>query len=46
MRTWCRERLAAYKVPKKIVAVSDFPRSMLGKVLRKQLRDEYLARQG
>jgi len=44
MRTWCRERLAAYKVPKKIVAVPDFPRSMLGKVLRKQLRDEYLAR--
>lgn len=45
MRSWCRERLAAYKVPKKIVAVPDFPRSMLGKVLRKQLRDEYLARQ-
>lgn len=44
MRTWCRQRLAAYKVPKKIVAVPDFPRSMLGKVLRKQLRDEYLAR--
>lgn len=43
MRSWCRERLAAYKVPKKIVAVPDFPRSMLGKVLRKQLRDEYLS---
>jgi len=46
MRDWCRERLAAYKVPKQIVVVSDFPRSMLGKVLRKQLRDEFLTRQG
>ena len=46
MRNWCRERLAAYKVPKQIVAVPEFPRSMLGKVLRKQIREEYLARHG
>jgi long-chain acyl-CoA synthetase len=40
---YCRERLAAYKVPRDIVAVDDLPKSMLGKVLRKQVREEYLA---
>ncbi len=40
---FCRERLAAYKVPRDIVAVDDLPKSMLGKVLRKQVREEYLA---
>ncbi|MBI4899086.1 MAG: AMP-binding protein [Actinobacteria bacterium] len=43
---WCRERLAAYKVPRQIVTVDDLPKSMLGKVLRKQVREDYLAAQG
>ncbi|WP_159807233.1 long-chain-fatty-acid--CoA ligase [Cellulomonas citrea] len=43
LRDWCRERLAAYKVPREVVVVDDLPRSMLGKVLRKQVREEYLA---
>ena len=43
LRDWCRERLAAYKVPREIVALTDLPRSMLGKVLRKQVREHYLA---
>ncbi|MCL2455434.1 MAG: long-chain-fatty-acid--CoA ligase [Micrococcales bacterium] len=43
LREWCRERLTAYKVPREIVALNDLPRSMLGKVLRKQVRDQYLA---
>jgi long-chain acyl-CoA synthetase len=43
LRDWCRERLAAYKVPRHIVSVDVLPTSMLGKVLRKQVRDEYLA---
>ncbi len=42
LRNYCRERLAGYKVPREIVAVDDLPRSMLGKVLRKQVREEYL----
>jgi long-chain acyl-CoA synthetase len=45
VRDWCRERLAPYKVPRYIVARDDLPRSMLGKVLRKQVREEYLAAQ-
>ena len=44
LRDFCRERLAGYKVPRQIIAVDDLPRSMLGKVLRKQVREEYLAR--
>jgi long-chain acyl-CoA synthetase len=40
---WCRERLAAYKVPRDIVQLDELPKSMLGKVLRKQVREDYLA---
>jgi long-chain acyl-CoA synthetase len=45
VRDWCRERLAPYKVPRHIVARDDLPRSMLGKVLRKQVREEYIGAQ-
>ncbi|MFB2583391.1 long-chain-fatty-acid--CoA ligase [Herbiconiux liukaitaii] len=45
MRDYCRTRLAAYKVPKRIVAVDDLPRSLIGKVLRKQVRERLLAEQ-
>ncbi|HET7724870.1 MAG TPA: long-chain-fatty-acid--CoA ligase [Propionibacteriaceae bacterium] len=40
---WCRERLAAYKVPREIIPLEELPTSMLGKVLRKQVREDYLA---
>ena len=39
VRDFCRERLAAYKVPTRVIVVDDLPRSMLGKVLRKQVKD-------
>jgi len=39
LRRYCRERLTRYKVPKRIVAVDALPKSMLGKVLRKQVRE-------
>ncbi|MGZ4663064.1 MAG: AMP-binding protein, partial [Arthrobacter sp.] len=42
LRTYCREHLAGYKVPKRIVAIEDMPRSMLGKILRKQVREQVL----
>jgi long-chain acyl-CoA synthetase len=45
LEAWCRERLAPYKVPRVFVSRDDLPRSMLGKVLRKQVREEYLASQ-
>lgn len=35
----CREKLAAYKVPKSIVFVDELPKSPIGKILRRELRD-------
>ncbi|MCR6494375.1 long-chain-fatty-acid--CoA ligase [Cellulomonas sp. P24] len=42
LRSHCRELLAAYKVPRRIVPIEDTPRSLLGKILRKQVRDRVL----
>jgi long-chain acyl-CoA synthetase len=39
LRAFCRERLTPYKVPRRIVAIEELPKSMLGKVLRKQVRE-------
>lgn len=39
MRTWCRERLTAYKVPRQIITVEELPKSMLGKVVRRDVRE-------
>ncbi len=38
--SFCRERLAAYKVPKIVEFRESLPLSVIGKVLRKTLRDE------
>lgn len=46
LRRWCRDRLAGYKVPREFVVVDELPKSMLGKVLRKQVRDRLAAREG
>ena len=35
---WCRERLAADKVPSRILLVEELPRSATGKVLKAPLR--------
>ena len=36
---WCREKLAAYKVPKSVVFLEQLPKSAVGKILRKDLPD-------
>jgi len=41
---YCRERLAAYKVPRQVEFRDALPRSTVLKVLRRQLRDEEMAR--
>lgn len=43
MREFCRESLTPYKVPRRIVEVDELPRSLIGKVLRRRVRDELLA---
>ncbi|MFJ2370183.1 long-chain-fatty-acid--CoA ligase [Microbacterium sp. NPDC087665] len=42
LRDYCRTRLAAYKVPRRIVPMDDLPRSLIGKVLRKDVRQRML----
>ncbi|MGX1703080.1 long-chain-fatty-acid--CoA ligase [Microbacterium sp. NPDC055357] len=44
LRDFCRAHVTAYKVPKRIVEVDDLPRSQIGKVLRRVVRDDMLAR--
>jgi long-chain acyl-CoA synthetase len=42
LRDYCRSRLAGYKVPRRIVVVDDLPRSLIGKVLRREVRERIL----
>jgi long-chain acyl-CoA synthetase len=39
IREFCKERLAPYKVPVAVSIVADLPKSAVGKVLRRKLRD-------
>jgi len=41
---FCRERLAAYKVPRLVEFRSELPKTLVGKILRRALREEELAR--
>jgi long-chain acyl-CoA synthetase len=38
--SFCREKLAAYKAPKFVEFRKELPKSAVGKILRKALRDE------
>ncbi|WP_173160125.1 AMP-binding protein [Phytohabitans suffuscus] len=42
-RPFLRERVAGYKVPREFVVVSQLPRSDAGKLLRRQVREQYEA---
>jgi long-chain acyl-CoA synthetase len=44
IRTFAREELTGYKIPKHVEFRKDLPKSNVGKVLRRELRDEELAR--
>jgi len=39
---FCKERLAVYKVPKRIEFIDELPKSAVGKVLRRELREREL----
>jgi len=39
----CKEHMAAYKVPHSIVFVDELPKSPIGKILRRELRDQATA---
>ena len=40
LRAFCKERLAGYKIPREFYVLTELPKSMLGKVLRKQVREQ------
>ena len=43
---FCRDRLARYKVPKRVIFADALPYSPYGKVLKSELREQYVAAQG
>ncbi|MGM0702208.1 MAG: AMP-binding protein [Pseudomonadota bacterium] len=40
LREWCKKELTAYKVPKTVEFRDELPKTNVGKVLRRQLRDD------
>ena len=42
VRAWCREKLAAYKVPGEVYFIEKLPRTGVGKVLRRELIKAYV----
>ncbi|MBI9115368.1 AMP-binding protein [Sanguibacter sp. YZGR15] len=42
VRTWCEKHLARYALPRQLVIVKDLPRSQIGKVLRRVVRDRVI----
>ena len=44
IREFCRENLTAYKIPREIEFRNELPKSNVGKILRRPLRDEELAK--
>ena len=42
VRTFLRDHLAAYKIPKRLFIVDELPKSLIGKVLRKKVKDSLL----
>jgi long-chain acyl-CoA synthetase len=42
LRDFCRESLTSYKVPRTIVFTDELPKTNVGKILRRELRDQYI----
>jgi long-chain acyl-CoA synthetase len=43
LRSFCRESLTSYKVPKSIIFTDELPKTNVGKILRRELRDKYVS---
>ena len=41
IREFCRERVANFKLPKKVIVLDDLPRNVMGKVQKNLLRERY-----
>ncbi|MFI2752671.1 AMP-binding protein [Cellulomonas sp. P22] len=42
VRAWCEQRLARYALPRELVIVADLPRSQIGKVMRRVVRERVM----
>lgn len=42
VRNYCRESLTSYKVPKSVIFTDELPKTNVGKILRRELRDKYI----
>ncbi len=42
IKTFCRENLTAYKIPRTIIFANELPKTNVGKILRRELRDKYI----
>ncbi len=40
---FCRERLAAYKVPRRVTFIDELPKTAVGKILKRKLKEQYLS---
>ena len=38
---YCREKLASFKRPRSVVFINSLPRNVMGKVLKRELREQY-----
>ena len=43
---YCKEHLAPYKIPKQVEFIDELPKSAVGKILRRKLRDTELSKSG
>ncbi len=43
---FCKDRLAAYKVPKSVAFIDELPKTAVGKILRRKLRDQEMHQPG
>ena len=46
IRTWCKEKMAAYKVPTQVEFRDELPKTTVGKILRRELVREHKESQG
>ncbi len=44
IEAYCRDKLARFKTPKHLAVLDELPRTATGKVLKRELRDQYAPR--
>ena len=38
---WCKDKIAGYKRPRSVDIIQELPKSPVGKILKRELRDQY-----